>query len=285
MKSNLLLRCALACSLFTKVASASEFSAVVEHGNKRHLKTAIKGYLLPSGNRISLIAVVHSGTPEYFATIQRALDESPHVLYELPGYESYQQYKDLERFEACRQEREIAPQRLVTETVLGLQFQFDTLRFTENAIHADVDTAFEDNPRSELECLDSLQSILALCRVPYNGSSTNLEAARDAMRGAMLADGRSSSEWRKEAAENVLIAHKEPSSFMKLDERSEIAFEKLLQGLALGNPPTVTTIIYGATHMPYLENRIEKELLGKFESEIWITAWDWTEESNQKSEL
>lgn len=254
-----------------ELASASPHDFLRRTDNE--FQTAAKIYTSEKNPKlkIRLLAVIHIGEPQYYQHIQHLLDQSNTILYESMIVE-WRHSPDLR----CRQRAYLEPQAGVA-SLLGLVMQGDMLTYAASkSFNIDYPLATMKQWDASFDCEASLKAILSLIVKKRPDLSVDKLLALDEESFKKTLNPRdlfeSDSISRKKMMEGMLLGPSAlPAQYRKtmVDQRDE----KALQGIENHLHDTgMTTVIYGAGHMPGLEAGLRR--MGYFlESEEWLTVF------------
>ncbi len=291
------LRCAWALAAWLLLAGllraeeeSGGFLRFVETGpHEGHVDTAISGYLMPDGQQVDLIAVIHVGDRAYYQDLNRRFRSYDALLYEMvvppgarPGRPGGQG-----RPRAVPEEdrRRMASFKLVggiqqgMKSLLELEFQGDLIDYTAgNLVHADMDLLTltrRQKDRGESLWTFMLQTAIEDYKLQLSGQKSAPELGD--LLGIFLSS-RSRAHGIKwilakdmNHLEKILSGVGAGGGSVILNERNQIAMSVLDRELAAGRRKL--GIFYGAGHMKDLEERILARGGVRQETE-WLVAWE-----------
>lgn len=256
-----------------------------EEGKPDTLETAVSRF--EKGNLIvDLIAMVHLGDTEYFQRLNQNLKAYDTVLYEMVGgpYTREKARLSREAVDADSSLAQVHNLQNMAKSLLGLEFQLDEIDyFAENFVHADMteDQFLEATGGGDAVLSDMLSRAMKVAQAGQLPGLPASEAESNQMMMLMfgaLMSGDSNLLKRSlgpilAEAEAFIARMEEGEGSVLISKRNEIVIEKIeeTEASAAGDP-LKAAVIYGAGHMPDLENRLEALGYEKTRT-VWEPSW------------
>jgi hypothetical protein len=272
----------LAVVMFSGTAFATALPDYVRYAEdpaSARLEVPIKAFVLPSGQQVDLIGVVHIADAAYYQDLNRRFAAYDSVLFELVGdprgltgnapTSNYQPGGGAIGFiqQAAGQ-------------YLELTFQLNAIDYTRgNMVHAD--TSLQEFERMQRERGETLSTLFAramqaqMAEQARGGGASELDTL-GLIRILMSPD--SAAAFKKALAkmfdqmESVSAAMEGKDGTVALSGRNEVAVRKLKEVLASRKQRRVA-VFYGAAHMPGIEAALVNSLKAKPAGEEWLAAW------------
>lgn len=270
--------------------AATKFLRVVRDENKEMtaLETAVVRYGPASGEgdvTVDLVGAVHVGDKDYYAKLNKIMDQYDVVLYELvaaPG-------TTVPKGGRKNNDSPLAMIQQAMKVILELDFQLEQIDYTrKHFVHADLspDEMAEAIRKRGDDAFTLTLSIAAdLLRqqnlqkmTPDNGKKEAQPKGEDLDVGELLLDPQRAVKLKRlmaaqfEALENGEAGFGKTINTILVEDRNKAALKVLTQQLTKGKKKI--GIFYGAAHMPDFEKRLRDDFDLKKQKEEWIQAWD-----------
>ena len=252
---------------------------IAEDKESTRLEVAAKTFLLPGGQTVELLGVVHIADAAYYDLLDKRFTGFDTVLYELVG--------DPARVTAPVETRHepsgLGKLQGMMSRGLDLVFQLDCIDYTQpNMVHCDA--TGEEFAKMQAERGESMmQLIVRSMQVQLNGQLDvemgDLQKELDL--GGLLRiflSKDSASEFKIilarmfDKAESMTAKLEGEGGSAILADRNALVVKKLKETLKDAARKKIS-IFYGAAHMPGIEAALLKELKAERGAEEWLTAW------------
>lgn len=261
------------------------YRASGEEGRPDILETAVSRFEKDNVT-VDLIAMVHLGDAEYFQRLNQSLRAYDTVFYEMVGgpYTREKARLSREAVDADSSLAQVHNLQNMAKSLLGLEFQLDGVDyFADNFVHADMteEQFLEATGGGEALLSDMLARAMKVAQTGQLPGLPSSEAESNQMMMLMLGalmSGDSNLLKRSlgpilAEAEAFISRMEEDEGSVLISKRNEIVIEKIEEAVVVtaGEPFTVA-VIYGAGHMPDLENRLEALGYQKTRT-VWEPSW------------
>jgi len=258
-------------------------------------QTSISRYATSSGNlTIDLVAVVHFAEHQYYADVNHLLEGYDAVLYEMVGPDDPSDPRALGRSIRRHQilkshHPEAAPENPLSDIqsslahLLGLEFQLDDLNYAcKNFVHADITP--NELFRSVSQRGESLQQIMvrsfksSLEEPDENDEDIDeLNLVGISMQGPTQHDRIAmrrilSKSFKDLKKMNEVLEG--PGGSTLLTVRNKRVSDVLARVLKSPAKKKHVAILYGAAHMPGIEEALTQRFGLALKSRKWLNAWD-----------
>lgn len=261
------------------------YQAGGDEGKHDILETAVSRF--EKGDMtVDLIAMVHLGDAEYFQRLNQALESYDTVLYEMVGGPYTREKARLSR-EAVDGDSSLAQVhnlQNMAKSLLGLEFQLDGIDyFAENFVHADMteEQFMEATGGGDAVLSDMLARAMKVAQAGQLPGLPSSEAESNQMMMLMfgaLMSGDSNLLKRSlgpilAEAETFIARMEEDEGSVLISQRNKIVIEKIEETeMTTAGESLQVAVIYGAGHMPDLENRLEALGYQKTRT-VWEPSW------------
>ncbi len=254
-----------------------------EDGEPRSLDTAVVRYAgdpqVEDGLTVDLVAAVHIGSEQYYATLNRLFRDYDAVLYELVAPENNRVPKAGQRPSGA-----IGSAQQGLTGALGLSFQLQEIDYSQaNFVHADLspqqfDAAMQKRGESWWTMFSRLmQEGMTQARRKAAAGDTSGEVGIGELFGLLFSSDREL-QLRRIMAEQftdmevLTAAFGGESGSTIITDRNAAALDVMRQQIAKGRERVA--IFYGAAHMADFDQRLRKDFDLKPMETTWVEAWD-----------
>jgi len=277
MRTRLLLLTILFCGpAFAK--ELPDYIRYAEDTQSARLEIPVKGFVLPSGQQVDLIGVVHIADAAYYQELNRRFASYDSVLFELVG--------DPRGLTGTAPDSNYQPgggaigfiQQAAGE-YLELTFQLNAIDYTrKNMVHADTSLQeFEQLQKERGETMSTLFARAMQTQMSHKASAAGNELDTLGMIRILMSPD-SSAAFKQALArmfdqmESMSAAMEGKDGTAALSGRNDVAVKKLAEVLANREQRRVA-VFYGAAHMPGIEAALTGGMKAKPVSEEWLAAW------------
>lgn len=256
-----------------------DYIRYAEDTGSARLEVPVKAFVLPSGQQVDLIGVVHIADAAYYQELNRRFAAYDSVLFELVG--------DPRAVTGNAPTSDYQPgggaigliQQAAGE-YLELTFQLNAIDYTrKNMVHAD--TSLQEFEKMQQERGETMSTLFARAMQTQMSQKANGTASSELdtlglIRILMSPD--SSAAFKKALAkmfdqmESMSAAMEGKDGTAALSGRNAVAVKKLGEVLANRKQRRVA-LFYGAAHMPGIEAELIKSMKAKPAGEEWLAAW------------
>ena len=279
MNTRVLLLLAVSICSQASANPLPDYIRYAEDPESARLEIPIKAFVLPSGQQVDLIGVVHIADSAYYQELNRRFAAYDSVLFELVG--------DPRGLAGSAPTSNYQPgggaigfiQQAAGE-YLELTFQLNAIDYTrKNMVHADTSLQeFEKMQRERGETMSTLfaRAMQTQMSQKANGGVGDELDTLGMIRILMSPD--SAAAFKKALAkmfdqmESMAAAMEGKDGTAALSGRNDVAVKKLREVLASSKQRRVA-VFYGAAHMPGIEAALIKSLKAKPAGEEWLAAW------------
>jgi len=285
MKSRLL--AALVSLLWFHTAVSADpppdYIRYAEDGKSARLEVATRTFVLPSGQIVDLMAVIHIADDTYYQQLNSRFPAYDSVLFELVG--------DPKRLTASApltaEERKTQPMgsgvtyfQQTASKYLNLTFQLGAIDYRgKNMVHADTSPAeFEKMQVERGETMLTLFTRAMQAQMNGSMSSAAMNELDTFALIRILLSPNSAAEFKMSLAkvfdqmESITAAMEGKNPSAILGGRNEVVMSKLKDVLANRKQRKVA-VFFGGGHMPGIERALVADLKAKPVSEEWLAAW------------
>jgi hypothetical protein len=288
----------LACAATTLAAGPPDYIRYAHDRTGARLETALKTLLLPSGQKVDLISVVHIADDAYYQGLNQRFGAYDSVLFELVGdparLTASAPLPLAQRTEQAGGGTVSAIQQAAAK-YLELTFQLGAVDYTgRNMVHADASAEqFEKMQQERGENLMTMfaRAMQAQARAQARDKiDPNTRAVLDTIKFVrMLMSPDLASEFKKELA--MMLADMEamtaemegPRGTAILGGRNDVVVRKIKEVLAWKKQRHIA-VFYGGAHMPGIEQALIRDLKARVSGEEWLAAWTMPERPKAREE-
>ncbi len=274
----------LAFSLSAHAAwAADELPDYIRYAEDRQssrLEVAIRTLVLPSGQTIDLVGVVHIADAAYYADLNRRFTAYDSVLFEMVGDPSGMTRPIADDAQRVQGGAAISSIQQAAGRYLNLSYQLAAIDYTgKNMVHADVSA--QEFARMQAERGENVMTLFVRAMEAQMGSQMNQTAMNELdtfglIRILMSPD--SASEFKKSLAkvfdqmESMTVAMEGAQGSAVLTGRNDVVMKKIAEVLARKKQRRIA-VFYGGAHMPGIESALIKDLKARVSGEEWLSAW------------
>ncbi len=274
-----------------------DYIRFAEDDKSARLEIAIKTFVLPSGQKVDLIGVVHIADPGYYADLNKRFDAYDAVLFELVG--DPRRLTEKEPQPETKEDKAKKPGGGAISFIqtnmgkfLKLTFQLGAIDYTKpNMVHAD--TTAEEFEKMQKERGESMATLfMRAMKAQLSG-----EIDQSAMMGDLdtfgliriLMSKDSAAEFKKvlakmfDQAESMTTILEGPGGSAILSGRNDVVMKKISEVLGDEKKQRIA-VFYGAAHMPGIEGMMLKDLKATSAGESWLSGWTMPKEAKPASE-
>jgi hypothetical protein len=254
-----------------------------EDRQSARLEVAVRKFLLPSGQQVDLIGVVHIADAAYYQQLNERFKTYDSVLFELVGDPRALTEHAPQVLAQQRPDNAVSFLQHSAGKHLDLAFQLGAIDYTaKNMVHADASA--EEFARMQQERGENLLTLFV------GAMQAQMKAQADPRhRAAMqeldtfgliriLMSQDSAAAFKKALAKNfdqmesMTAAMEAPGGSAILSGRNEVVLKKAREVLANRKQRRIA-VFYGGAHMPGIEALLVKELGARTAGEEWLAAW------------
>ncbi len=273
-----------------------DYIRFAEDDKSARLEIAIKTFVLPSGQKVDLIGVVHIADASYYAELNKRFDAYDAVLFELVG--DPRRLTEKQPPPETKEDRAKKPGGGAISFIqtnmgkfLKLTFQLGAIDYTKpNMVHAD--TSAEEFERMQKERGESMLTLFVRAMKAQLNGDIDSTAMGDLdtfglIRIMMSKD--SAAEFKKvlakmfDQAESMTTILEGPGGSAILSDRNDVVMKKISEVLGDEKKQRIA-VFYGAAHMPGIEGMMLKDLKATSAGESWLSGWTMPKEAKPASE-
>lgn len=266
-----------------------DYIRFAEDDKSARLEIAVKTFVLPSGQKVDLMGVVHIADAAYYADLNKRFDAYDAVLFELVGDPRRLTEKKPETKEDKAHKPGGGAISFIQTSAgkfLKLSFQLGAIDYTKsNMVHADATgEEFEKMQKERGESMLTLFIRAMKAQLTGEIDQTAIMGELDTfglIRILMSKD--SAAEFKKvlakmfDQAESMTAIMEGPDGSAILSGRNDVVMKKIKEVLADEKKKHIS-VFYGAAHMPGLEGMLLKDLKATAVGEEWLSGWTMPKE-------